>query len=345
MAQKKITDLTLRSDLDITCNFPIDDAIQTYRVTGAQLMTFVKTPKVVSKITTYAAAATDEVILCSSSAFTVTLPSAVTGRRVTIKKTDSSLSNVITVARAGSDTIEGVTSFTLLKQFEYITLVSDGTATWYAEVIKKAPIISRYTSSTGTHTTQNLCRRMELFVYGAGGGGGAGGTTPTAGGTGGTTTFGTSLLTCLGGVGSAGGNGAGGAAGGAPTVGAGATTLVSLNGETGNNTEQVNGSVGGSGGSSPLCGAGEGGLTASAGGSGTSNTGSGGGGGGGTGAFYGCSGGGAGAFIHAELTGTAILSSFPYGIGAAGTAGAVVSGDGRAGGAGSNGFILCIESF
>lgn len=42
MAQKKITDLTLRSDFDTTCNIPVDDAVQTYRITGAQLLTFVK---------------------------------------------------------------------------------------------------------------------------------------------------------------------------------------------------------------------------------------------------------------------------------------------------------------
>ncbi len=42
MAQKKITDLTLRSDFDNTCNIPVDDSTQTYRVTGAQLLTFIK---------------------------------------------------------------------------------------------------------------------------------------------------------------------------------------------------------------------------------------------------------------------------------------------------------------
>lgn len=42
MAQKKITDLTLRSDFDATCNLPVDDTTQTYRVTGAQLNNFLK---------------------------------------------------------------------------------------------------------------------------------------------------------------------------------------------------------------------------------------------------------------------------------------------------------------
>ena len=42
MAQKKITDLTLRADFDGTCNLPVDDAIQTYRVTGAQMLAYMK---------------------------------------------------------------------------------------------------------------------------------------------------------------------------------------------------------------------------------------------------------------------------------------------------------------
>lgn len=42
MAQKKITDLTARSDFDATCNLPVHDAVQTYRVTGAQILTYIK---------------------------------------------------------------------------------------------------------------------------------------------------------------------------------------------------------------------------------------------------------------------------------------------------------------
>ncbi len=40
MAQKKITDLTLRSDFDATCNVPVDDSSQTWRVTGAMIKAF-----------------------------------------------------------------------------------------------------------------------------------------------------------------------------------------------------------------------------------------------------------------------------------------------------------------
>lgn len=42
MAQKQINDLTLRSDFDGTVNLAVDDATQTYRCTGAQLLTYVQ---------------------------------------------------------------------------------------------------------------------------------------------------------------------------------------------------------------------------------------------------------------------------------------------------------------
>jgi hypothetical protein len=42
MANKQINDLQLRSDFDATCNIPVDDASQTWRATGAQLLTFLQ---------------------------------------------------------------------------------------------------------------------------------------------------------------------------------------------------------------------------------------------------------------------------------------------------------------
>ncbi len=42
MAQKQITDLTLRSDFDTTCNLAVNDSTQSYRVTGQQILDFVK---------------------------------------------------------------------------------------------------------------------------------------------------------------------------------------------------------------------------------------------------------------------------------------------------------------
>ncbi len=41
MADKKITDLQLRSAMTDTCNFPIDDTSQTYRMTGSKLWDYI----------------------------------------------------------------------------------------------------------------------------------------------------------------------------------------------------------------------------------------------------------------------------------------------------------------
>ena len=80
----------------------------------------------------YAIAATDSVIAvnANSSAFTVTLPTATTtaGRQYTIKKIDST-NNLVTVATTGGQTIDGVTTYTIGKQWRFITVVSDG-ANW-----------------------------------------------------------------------------------------------------------------------------------------------------------------------------------------------------------------------
>lgn len=48
MADKRITALTLRDDFDDTCNIPIDDTVQTYRVTGAQVADWIATKGYVS---------------------------------------------------------------------------------------------------------------------------------------------------------------------------------------------------------------------------------------------------------------------------------------------------------
>ena len=120
---------------------------------------------VVSKTTTYAAVITDGLILCSGSAFTVTLPTAVgnSGAFMRVKKTDASLTNIITVATTSAQTIDGVTTTTLNTQYEEITVCSDG-ANW--QVIDRL-IPSQWTAWTstltgfGTVTTQNLVSRRN----------------------------------------------------------------------------------------------------------------------------------------------------------------------------------------
>jgi len=91
--------------------------------------------KVVSLTTTYTVEADDTLILAATAggAFTATLPAASSvkpGHVKEFKKTDSS-ANDFTVARAGSDTIDGATSKVLGAQYDVLRIVSDGSSKWY----------------------------------------------------------------------------------------------------------------------------------------------------------------------------------------------------------------------
>jgi hypothetical protein len=85
---------------------------------------------VTSQTTTYNIATTDNVVLCSGSAFTATLPTAVgvTGKIYQIEKTDVTFANVITIATTSSQTIGNPTqtSYKLTSQGEILYIVSDG---------------------------------------------------------------------------------------------------------------------------------------------------------------------------------------------------------------------------
>lgn len=87
---------------------------------------------VMNLTTTYSVGATDDVLLCSGSAFTITLPAAigVPGRVLYIKKTDASALNIITIARTGSDTIDGALTLALTAQYETAVLISDAASNW-----------------------------------------------------------------------------------------------------------------------------------------------------------------------------------------------------------------------
>jgi hypothetical protein len=77
----------------------------------------------------------DAVVLCDSAtgttAFTVTMPSAVIGRRLTVKDSGGGAASYnITVATPASETIDGAASFVLNINYGAVTLTSDGT-NWF----------------------------------------------------------------------------------------------------------------------------------------------------------------------------------------------------------------------
>lgn len=92
----------------------------------------VATP-VAMKTAAYTLAATDSVVVCDASGgtFTVTLPSAsgIVGRQYCIKRINGGI-NSVTVAAAGSETIDGSATTVLLTQYAVVTLVSDGANWW-----------------------------------------------------------------------------------------------------------------------------------------------------------------------------------------------------------------------
>lgn len=212
-----------------------------------------------------------------------------------------------------------------------------------------APSIQKFTSGSGTYTTPAGVLYIKVVMVGAGGGG-AGSSTSAAnnggtGGTGGSTTFGTTLLSCVGGTGAPGATSSVGGAGGTASLGTGPTGTAltgskgapNMEGQGILNTYNFNGSLGGA---SPLGGAGGGGLFGAAGSAGITNSGSGGGGAGSPAGGIAGAGGGAGGYIDALITSPS--ATYAYAVGAAGTAGAAGT-TGAAGGAGGSGYIIVWE--
>jgi hypothetical protein len=87
----------------------------------------------VIKAANYIMGAADCVVLASAAlgALTITLPPASNmGKIVHIKKVDSS-ANHVTVAPAGGDNIQGAGNVIELNQYTSLSLVADGSSTWY----------------------------------------------------------------------------------------------------------------------------------------------------------------------------------------------------------------------
>lgn len=114
---------------------------------------------VVTKTTTYTITSSDDLILADASGagFTLTLPSASgSGKAYYIKKTDSDFTKAVTIARAGSDTIQdvatGLTSTTLNTQGEEILIVDTASGAWQI-VNRRIPVVGASYTPTGASST------------------------------------------------------------------------------------------------------------------------------------------------------------------------------------------------
>ena len=168
-----------------------------------------------------------------------------------------------------------------------------------------APNVQVFTSGSGTYTTPTGAKYLTVKMVGGGSSGGTVAADPVVGGN---TTFGTSLLTCVGGLSASTGTApAGGTASGGDYNVSGSYGGVGPNGTP----------MGGNGGPSPFGGAGGGGTGASTSGTNAAaNSGS--GGGGGYTSNVGRAGGASGGYL--EKTITLPSSTYSYAVGAGGTA-------------------------
>jgi Cu/Ag efflux protein CusF len=146
-------------------------------VTPAQLTTGLAgmSPRLTTtatKTSAYTASANELVPADATSAgFTVTLPAAATataGATVVIKKIDAG-TNIVTISRAGSDTINiAATSTTLTAQDQTVVLVSDGTSKWFiSSGLKSQPpaVVGLLVLAAGTAGVGGLTIGSDVNLY------------------------------------------------------------------------------------------------------------------------------------------------------------------------------------
>lgn len=110
----------------------------------------------------------------------VTLPAAAgaNGRplRFTFVRTDTATANLVTLQRAGADTINGQTAWPILVG-ERLTLFSDGAGAWFGLSSSGRLLGVRYIGASTTYNPTAGTNKVKATVYGGGGGGGGTGAT------------------------------------------------------------------------------------------------------------------------------------------------------------------------
>jgi hypothetical protein len=126
----------------------------------------------------YSALATDRLIACTSlsAARVITLPAASsfpagTMLRVADMSGNCSTTNVLTINRTDSDTINGATATQLSTARGFLGLICDGAFKWI--MCQRSANVVGFTSS-GTYTPSPGLVFADVYVFGGGGGGGGG---------------------------------------------------------------------------------------------------------------------------------------------------------------------------
>lgn len=114
------------ASIDSSGNLSVKNAV----VTGTLTVNGSIATALVNKTSGYVLTATDSVVTAdaTSGVFNLTLPTAVgiKGRQYTLKKIDAS-ANAVTVNTTSSQTIDGVTTYSLPVRWKFVIVVSDGT--------------------------------------------------------------------------------------------------------------------------------------------------------------------------------------------------------------------------
>lgn len=137
------------SDVDTTTSAPTDGQVLTWNNSNSEWEpqdSATASESVVSKVANYTATTDDDVILCdASSAFTITLYAASgnSGKKIKVKKTDSSL-NAVTIDGNAAELIDGNADTTLNTVGEAVVLVCDGTG-WQIMDRHIPQIVTSYT--------------------------------------------------------------------------------------------------------------------------------------------------------------------------------------------------------
>lgn len=128
MAQKKITDFSLRTDFDETCNLVLDDTTQTWRATGQQVKDYVRALELVSVVSEAVELDVTDGGARVTGDSEVTMPDATlcAGREYFVKKIDA-IGTTTDIVFQGGQNADGETALELTERYSYFRMVSNGT--------------------------------------------------------------------------------------------------------------------------------------------------------------------------------------------------------------------------
>jgi hypothetical protein len=119
--------------------------------------------KTVNYSATYTTASSYIMVDASATNIEVNLPPAAESKSFTILKTDSSY-HTVTIVPDGTDTINGETSLSLTLQYEYVTIISEGTAWYIIGGVSVSQEQALYDIKDLMEVEQRIMKKVELHL-------------------------------------------------------------------------------------------------------------------------------------------------------------------------------------